>query len=160
MGSINVDGQIFVRLLCSKSRVAPLRSMTIPRLELCGALLAARLTASVLESLRYKPSAIYYWCDSSVVISWINSDISKLKTFVANRVGEILETTKAESWRYVNTKSNPADLISRGVDAGKLLKMNLWWSGPDFLSKNEAEWPNLNNKNLSLLIYQKLNRIL
>lgn len=148
MRSINVDGQIFVRLLCSKSRVAPLRSMTIPRLELCAALLAARLTASVLESLRYKPTAIYHWCDSSVVISWINSDISKLKTFVANRVGEILENTKAESWRYVNTKSNPADLISRGVDAGKLLKMDLWWSGPDFLSKNEAEWPNLNNKNI------------
>lgn len=113
----------------------------MPRLELCAALLASRLFKSVLESLRFKPSRVIHWCDSSIVLAWINSDLNKLKSFAANRIFEIRQTTQESAWRYVPTDSNPADLISRGVDVYQLISTNLWWSGPSFLLNKESEWP-------------------
>ncbi|CAH0725011.1 unnamed protein product, partial [Brenthis ino] len=141
MRSGNDNGQVVVRLLCAKSRVNPSKPTTIPRLELLGALLAARLCKSVLESLRCKISRCVHWSDSSVVLGWLRTNPSKLKTFVANRVIEISETTKPENWRHVPTACNPADLISRGTRASSLLDSDLWWSGPEFLSKAEPFWP-------------------
>ncbi|XP_049886991.1 uncharacterized protein LOC126381569 [Pectinophora gossypiella] len=145
MRSVNSNDDVTVKLLCAKSKVAPIKQQTIPRLELCAALLSARLCRAVTESLRYKPSRIVHWCDSSIVLAWMKSDNSKLKTFAANRITEILELTQASSWRYVPTASNPADLISRGVDASRLVRLDLWWSGPTFLTKDESQWPILNN---------------
>lgn len=139
--STNVNGDVTVRLLCAKSKVAPLKPTTIPRLELCAALLAARLCKAVIGSLRSKPDRVVHWCDSNVVLAWINNDLRKLKTFAANRTSEIREITEPTAWRYVPTSCNPADLISRGVDASQLVSMSLWWSGPDFLAKEEHEWP-------------------
>lgn len=143
--STNEANQVSVKLLCSKSKVAPIKPTTIPRLELCAALLSARLSKAVLESLRYKPSRVVHWCDSSIVIAWINNNSAKLKAFVANRIFEINELTLPGSWRYVPTKANPADLMSRGVDARLLVTSSLWWNGPEFLSENESNWPILNN---------------
>ncbi|XP_075990363.1 uncharacterized protein LOC142986014 [Anticarsia gemmatalis] len=115
--SVNRNGDTTIKLLCAKSKVSPIKPSTIPRLELCAALMAAKLCKSVLDSLRYNPGKLVHWCDSSVVLSWINNDPTKLKMFVANRVCEIVELTNASSWRYVPTALNPADLISRGMDA-------------------------------------------
>lgn len=143
MKSTNSNNYVTVRLLCAKSKVAPLKPTTIPRLELCAALLAARLCKSVTDSIRYSPSRIVHWCDSTVVLGWIRNDLSKLKIFVANRISEITELTNAASWRYVPTAFNPADLISRGVDARDLISSSLWWFGPNFISKSEVHWPTL-----------------
>ncbi|XP_053617910.1 uncharacterized protein LOC128679591 [Plodia interpunctella] len=148
MRSINSSGAVTVRLLCAKSRVAPVKPTTIPRLELCAALLAARLCNSVTGALKYSPERIVHWCDSSIVLAWIRKDPNKLKTFVANRIIEITELTVPSSWRYVPTSQNPADLISRGVNGNQLVSMNLWWHGPDFLSKPELDWPELNSNKI------------
>lgn len=81
-----------------------------------------------------------------MVLGWIKGYVTKLKTFFANRVSEILETSSPLAWWYVPTDCNPADLISRGVDAKHFNSVTLWWSDPCFLRKNETEWPHLNVK--------------
>ncbi|XP_048484735.1 uncharacterized protein LOC125490228 [Plutella xylostella] len=144
--SINDNGEVSVKLLCAKSKVSPIKPTTMPRLELCAALLASKLTKAVIDSLRYKPTRIVHWCDASIVIGWINSDLTKLKVFVANRIREIRELTQASAWRYVPTSANPADLISRGVDPRQLPSTELWWTGPKYLLEDESKWPILNQK--------------
>ncbi|XP_045448684.1 uncharacterized protein LOC123657149 [Melitaea cinxia] len=99
MRSVAANGDVTVKLLCSKSKISPVKPTTIVRLELCAALLAARLSRAVLDSLRYKPDRVLYWSDSSIVLAWLKNNITQLKSFVANRITEILEITYPSTWR-------------------------------------------------------------
>ncbi|XP_041969277.1 uncharacterized protein LOC121726109 [Aricia agestis] len=136
------EGIISVNLLCAKSRVAPTKPpLTIPKLELLGALLAANLTKNVLESLRCSISSCTHWCDSNVVLAWLHSSPSKLKSFVANKVVEICEHTVLSAWRHVPGAANPADVISRGASADQLAAHELWWCGPPYLAADDSQWP-------------------
>lgn len=139
--SIDNNGQVKVQLLCAKSKIAPIKPTTIPRLELFGALLAARLTRTVIDSLRCQIDKCYHWCDSSVVLGWLRSSPSKLPPFIGTRVDEITELTQVSSWRHVPTALNPADLISRGVSPDSLQNCSVWWSGPAYLHQSESHWP-------------------
>lgn len=132
-------------LYTSRSRVAPIRTTTIPRLELNGATLLVELMAEVrkeFEALNIfiSDDNVTLWTDSSIVLSWINTDIP-LKTYVANRVTQIHESSNIAQWRYVPSQDNPADLISRGVSAQVLESSSLWWKGPQGLGQNNNWWP-------------------
>ncbi|XP_022820494.1 uncharacterized protein LOC111352289 isoform X2 [Spodoptera litura] len=139
--SINESGKILVRLLVSKSRVAPIKATTIPRLELCGALVGARLYNKVVKSLRVKAACTVFWTDSTILLGWLKMLPCKLHTFVRNRIGEILELTGDCVWRHVPTQYNPADYISRGVSVESIQALDIWWSGPSFLKEPEVSWP-------------------
>lgn len=139
--SIDNDGNVSINLFCAKTRVAPLKTLTIPRLELSGALLGARLVAKVKGAIRCRVDREVFWTDSSVVLGWIRSQPKMLKAFVCNRINEIHELTSRDSWRHVPTSLNPADLASRGVDPEQLQGLSLWWHGPTFLMHDENNWP-------------------
>lgn len=133
-------GKITVHLLCSKSRVSPLKVLTIPKLELCAALLLAELLKSISDTLGNKYE-YHCWSDSMVVLSWLQEESSNYNVFVANRVSRIQKLTSNMSWHHVPTSLNPADILSRGATPNELLNSKLWKEGPEFLYKEREFWP-------------------
>ncbi|XP_030746008.1 uncharacterized protein LOC115874849, partial [Sitophilus oryzae] len=148
--SQNEEGKIQTRLICAKSKIAPLKVQTIPRLELIGALLLSRLIKKILEATKLVPSRIVYWCDSTIVLGWLNMSPNQLQVFVANRVSELQTITNVSDWRHVPSSHNPADLVSRGVRPKELPFSNLYWFGPDWLKSTEDIWPHTLEINVEL----------
>lgn len=139
--SVDQSDEVTVRLLMAKSRVAPLKPTTIPRLELCAALVGTRLYEKVMSSLRVQATRTYFWTDSTIVLCWLKMMPNKLQTFVRNRIAEIQDKTASCEWRHVPTAQNPADHLSRGITATVLSDLDQWWSGPAFLKESPSSWP-------------------
>ncbi|XP_055604125.1 uncharacterized protein LOC129752361 [Uranotaenia lowii] len=149
---VKTDGSITVRLITSKSRVAPLenlkqskRKTSIPRLELSSALVLSHLYERFTQ---VHPNIVetYFWTDSMIVRHWLASPPSRWQMFVANRVSEIQHITKNGKWNHVAGIENPADLISRGASPEQLIKQSLWFDGPTWLSQEQQLWPTENDE--------------
>ena len=130
------DGSSSIRLVASKTKVAPLHSISIPRLELMGAILGSRLAKSVANALSVETKSITFWTDSANVLWWIRGYSRAFKPFVANRVGEIQMSSSPERWRYIPTAMNPADCLTRGVKLVEIMNLKLWWEGPEYLKED------------------------
>ena len=131
--SIHEDDTITVTLVTSKLRVAPLKLVTIPRLELVAAHLLPKLLLSVSNDLSIPLSQINAWTDSRIVLCWFQKNPSTLKMFVSHRVSSVQQMIPVDHWRYVLTNDNPADLASRGIDSQALVSSTLWWEGLSWL---------------------------
>lgn len=134
------SGRTSCRLVAAKTKVSPLKAMSIPRLELMSAVLGVRLTISTSNALKVKPDQITYWSDSMNVLWWIRSPSRKYQSFVANRIGEIQTSTNPNKWQHVPSEQNPADLLTREEAVATLVTMEKWWHGPRFLEGDETGW--------------------
>ena len=137
----NVHSQLHSSFVMGKSRVSPLKSVCIPRMELTAATMASRLDAFWKRELHMSLTESVFWTDSTSVLKYIKNETSRFRTFVANRVSEILAVSQPSQWKYVNTQSNPADGASRGLKADVFLRSETWLSGPAYLLHHEEDWP-------------------
>lgn len=139
--AIDPAGEIYVAFILGRSRVAPRKQQSMPRLELCAALVGAQLAKLTKEELTLPLRSTVMWSDSTTVITWLKSSSCRYKVFVGTRVTEIQELVGADCWRYVDTGRNPADIITRGDTLASLSHTNPYSQGPDFLRRPEEEWP-------------------
>ncbi|XP_070075664.1 uncharacterized protein [Drosophila takahashii] len=156
----NDDESISVSIVAAKTRVAPLKQPSLPRLELCAALLLSQLIRSITSGLRHKNITVFGWSDSSIVLSWLSYAPAQLKTFVGNRTSEILDSIPRSAWRHVDSKTNPADCASRGLMAADLIDFHLWWNGPQWLRDNDQYLVKLNDSRPDLTFLAALRRFI
>ncbi|GFW48320.1 integrase catalytic domain-containing protein [Trichonephila clavipes] len=134
-----VDSRVSVILVRAKSRVTPLKLLSIPRLELMACCVGVRLVNSILKALNMPDLKVTLWSDSTTALWWIK-EYGKWSVFVANRVKEIRQLTQIQSWKYVPGNMNIADLLSRGCSPRQMLNSK-WWEGPSWLKQNSEYWP-------------------
>ncbi|UYV82307.1 hypothetical protein LAZ67_21001675 [Cordylochernes scorpioides] len=134
-----VGDKVEVHMMAAKSRVAPLKRPTIPRLELLACVVGARLNKMIFEALELKDIKNVFWSDATTALAWIKRD-DQWGTFVGNRVKEICRLSDPGNWRYVPSECNPADLPSRGCSLSRLIQSR-WWEGPSWLKLSEEFWP-------------------
>lgn len=131
----NDEGNVHCSFVNGKSRVAPLKPVTIPRLELMAATMAVRVNEWVMNAMEMKIDSTFFWTDSTSVLKYIRNDSARFHTFVANRLAVIKDGSQQNQWRYVDSNRNPADDASRGHQTDK------WLRGPKLMSGDEHMWP-------------------
>ena len=145
------DGRVHVSLMMSKARVSPMKHVTIPRLELQAALVAAQMNEMIKEELDISISRTYFWVDSQIVLAYIKNKKKRLKTYVANRVSKIHSISDADDWKFVPGKVNVADYVSRGMSPREM-KNSRWETGPEFLWDEE---PNEDEGEYEIPVYDE-----
>ena len=134
------DGSIDVQPMLAKTRLGPMKGLSILRLELNACVLAARVSSLLVRELKVPFKSITHWSDSSAALGYLRNTKTQFSVFVGHRVEEIQATTSIDSWRHVPTKSNPADCLTRGrFPSG--LKDDQLLRGPSFLWGPPESWP-------------------
>lgn len=141
---ITHEGAPKCALVSAKTKVGPLKPLSIPRMELLAATLGVRLLDTVLANHDVKVTKRFLWTDSSTVLHWIAADPRKYKPFVAYRITEILQGSRLDEWRYVRSKLNIADILTKWKTENFFDGEGPWFCGPNFLQHPEESWPTHN----------------
>ena len=125
----------------SKNRLAPIKTISLPRLELNAAVLGVRLYVMIIKKINLPIQNVIFWTDSTLVLQYLRNQRHRFKVYVANRVTEILEMTTASQWHHIESKENPVDICSRGVAtvyelSNEIGSLKSWYKGPNFLWSN------------------------
>ena len=128
-------------LIVAKNKIAPMKQLSIPRLELCGALMSARLRDTIVKEFKWKFESIYHIVDSSIVRSQIQKESHGFNAYVAVRIAEIQVKTDPKEWWWIDTTQNVADLTSKPCSPEKIGRDSVWQKGPKFLTLPVSEWP-------------------
>ncbi|XP_062713285.1 uncharacterized protein LOC134290231 [Aedes albopictus] len=136
-----VDGESQCSLIAAKTKVAPLRTLSIPRLELQAAMMGSRLLQNICSVLSIDIHRRFLWSDSATVLAWLRSDSRRYHQFVSFRVGEILSLTSVDEWRYVPSRENVADDATKWNGGPSFDPSCRWYQGPAFLQDPESQWP-------------------
>ncbi|XP_062541852.1 uncharacterized protein LOC134209845 [Armigeres subalbatus] len=134
-------GEVRCVLVAAKTKVAPLKPLSIPRLELQACIIGCRLIETICSALNLAVEARYFWTDSTTVLSWIKSDSRRYHPYVAFRVGEILNTSNVDEWYYVPSKQNVADEATKWGNGIEFTPTNRWYTGEPFLYQPQSKWP-------------------
>lgn len=138
---VDKGGKIHSTIIASKTRVAPLKQVSLPKLELCAVVLLIDLLKIIKQALKIDKIYTHVWTDSEIVLAWINGEPKRWKTFIANRVSKIQQYVEPSNCHHVISAENPADCASRGIFPHELLQHPLWWNGPQWLSNSPDNWP-------------------
>ena len=138
---VDTQDRVHISLVISKTKVAPIKKLTIPRLELCGAQLLSRLLHHVKTLFNQPLTDVYAWTDSTIVLNWLVGSPRRFKTFVGNRVAAIVDCIPPDRWNHVAGVQNPVDCASRGLFPAELISHDLWWNGPNWLKSVPLRWP-------------------
>ena len=141
------NGDIQCCLIFGKSRLAPVKSVPIPKTELTAATFSVKLSDTLRRQLAIPVVSEEFWTDSQVVLGYISNKARLFKTFVAKLVQFIREITKVQQWHYVSSQSNPADYASIGLDLRHLEKIHRYFSGPSFLWSKDRDQRSCDNIN-------------
>ncbi|XP_055585157.1 uncharacterized protein LOC129738006 [Uranotaenia lowii] len=136
----NPDGTFQCTLVAAKTKVTPLKYVSIPRSELNAAVLGTRLMTFVTEGHSIPIHDRFYWTDSNTVLSWISSDHRRYRSYVACRVGEILRVSTEKEWNWVPSKFNVADIATKWGNGPNFDTDSSWFRGPSFLYTDEEPW--------------------
>ena len=140
---VNKSGEIHTALIMSKCRVAPLKNVTIPRLELQAAVLSVKSDCLLRKEMELDIINSYFWSDSKIVLSYIKNSSARFQVFVANRIALITDSSSADHWHHIQGELNPADLLTRGIQP-RSVNMDFWLNGPEFLRTYKTNWPKQN----------------
>lgn len=140
------QGKVKVEMVTSKSKIAPQKMLTIPRMELEACKIGAKTAIPVAKALGIDPSRIRYWTDSEVANHWIRKSPHAAKVFVSHRVAQIQACPEIKNWGHVSSGENPADFITRGMSVEQLKNAEMWWNGPEFLKEGIDKWPKWTKK--------------
>ena len=134
---MNDSGEIHCALVMSKSRVTPLKAITVPRLEFTTAVTAIKISQLLEKELHVDEVTHHFWTDSKVVLAHIANESSRFHVYVVNHVQIIRNHSEPHQWHHIPTEQNPADLASRGCTASELVRNEMWFNGPRILWEPE-----------------------